>query len=394
MKLSGTKAGRRIGLRLPAPPRFKRPSRGKLILLAVCALLTLACVALCFVYSATAGTLLSQQAAERYRGENEQRFAQATSFFPAGAEKGIQDIRTFRQGMDGKLLDVSLEAPEGAPALWFDAYSGTGELTVTGSKGTATVPATGVGGEWFSFHPLELRSGGYITEDELMHDRVILDEKLAWQLFGGYDLAGLTVTISGKPYVIAGVVAMEDDRASARAHETNGEIFLHFDALQQLTGGDGSGGISCYELVCAEPISGFTLGLLTEGFKSAVTVQNTGRFSVKNELGLLRNFGTRSMQTSGVVYPYWENAARLNEDSLALVLTGIILTALLPFVMAAVLVVKLARRGWLRLRYELVPDTWERISDRVRAKQQIALRKRQKRIEEKWVKEEDQKSEE
>lgn len=251
-----------------------------------------------------------------------------------------------------------------------------------------------MGGEWFSFHPLELRSGGYITEDELMHDRVILDEKLAWQLFGGYDLAGLTVTISGKPYVIAGVVAMEDDRASARAHETNGEIFLHFDALQQLTGGDGSGGISCYELVCAEPISGFTLGLLTEGFKDAVTVQNTGRFSVKNELGLLRNFGTRSMQTSGVVYPYWENAARLNEDSLALVLTGIILTALLPFVMAAVLVVKLARRGWLRLRYELVPDTWERISDRVRAKQQIALRKRQKRIEEKWVKEEDQKSEE
>lgn len=285
MKLSGTKAGRRIGLRLPAPPRFKRPSRGKLILLAVCALLTLACVALCFVYSATAGTLLSQQAAERYRGENEQRFAQATSFFPAGAEKGIQDIRTFRSGMDGKLLDVSLEAPEGAPALWFDAYSGTGELTVTGSKGTATVPATGVGGEWFSFHPLELRSGGYITEDELMHDRVILDEKLAWQLFGGYDLAGLTVTISGKPYVIAGVVAMEDDRASARAHETNGEIFLHFDALQQLTGGDGSGGISCYELVCAEPISGFTLGLLTEGFKDAVTVQNTGRFSVKNEAG-------------------------------------------------------------------------------------------------------------
>ena len=390
MKLSGTKAGRRIGLRLPAPPRFKRPSRGKLILLAVCALLTLACVALCFVYSATAGTLLSQQAAERYRGENEQRFAQATSFFPAGAEKGIQDIRTFRQGMDGKLLDVSLEAPEGAPALWFDAYSGTGELTVTGSKGTATVPATGVGGEWFSFHPLELRSGGYITEDELMHDRVILDEKLAWQLFGGYELTGLTVTINGKPFVIAGVVAMEDDRASAKAHETNGELFLHFDALQQLMGTEGSGGVSCYELVCAEPISGFTLGLVTEGFKGAQAVQNTGRFGFKYIFGLLRGFGERSMQAIGVVYPYWENAARLTEDNLALILAGMLLTAVLPLVLVCTGLVKLLRRCWLRLRWDIGPAVTERALDRLRARQQAALRRRQKRIEARWQKDEDE----
>ena len=269
MKLTGIKLRRGL-------PALRRPklSRGRLILLCAAAALAIACAALGFAYSGTAGELLSQQAAERYQGEAEQRFAQASAFFPLGSEKGISDIYTFRSAMDGKLLDVSLEAAEGAPPLWFDAYSGSGELAVTGNKGSATVPALGLGGQWFSFHPLELRSGGYFTEDELMHDRVILDEKLAWQLFGSYDLAGLTVTIGGKPFVIAGVVALEEDGASSKAlGEQVGRIFLHFDALQQLTGGDGSSGIDCYELVCAEPISGFTLGLLTESFQGAETVQ-------------------------------------------------------------------------------------------------------------------------
>ncbi len=385
MKLTGIKLRRGL-------PALRRPklSRGRLILLCAAAALAIACAALGFAYSGTAGELLSQQAAERYQGEAEQRFAQASAFFPLSSEKGISDIYTFRSAMDGKLLDVSLEAAEGAPPLWFDAYSGSGELAVTGNKGSATVPALGLGGQWFSFHPLELRSGGYFTEDELMHDRVILDEKLAWQLFGSYDLAGLTVTIGGKPFVIAGVVALEEDGASSKAlGEQVGRIFLHFDALQQLTGGDGSSGIDCYELVCAEPISGFTLGLLTESFQGAETVQNSGRFRLAATLGTLRHFGSRSMQTAGVALPYWENAARLVENDLAFLLLAIVLTALLPLGLLVFNAVRLVRRGWLALRWEVGPRLWERAADRVRAKQQIALKKRQKRIESRWLKEDE-----
>ncbi len=370
-------------------PRPRRPSKAKAALYIAGSLLALCALALGLVWGASADTLQSQLAAERYRGENEQRYAQASAFFPETAQPGLAEIRSFRGSMEQKLLDVSLESKEGAPALWFDAYSGAGELSVKGTKGSATVPATGVGGEWFSFHPLELRSGGYISEDELMHDRVILDEKLAWQLFGGFELTGLTVTISGKPFVIAGVVAMEEDSASARSHETNGEIFLHFDALQQLTGGDGSTGISCYELVCAEPISGFTLGLLSEGFKDAQTVQNTGRFGFKNIFGLLRGFGERSMQTSGVIFPYWENAARLMEDRLALLLAGIAVCALLPLVLAAVLLVRLGRRCWVKLRWEIGPELTGKLGDRLREGQRRALQRRQKRIEAGWRREDD-----
>ena len=241
MKISGLKQKKSITkpkINLPAV-RLRRPqlSRGKIALLIVCLALTAACFVLCFVYSARSGQLLTQQAAERYEGEGEQRYAQVSVFFPVGKEKSIADIYTFRSTINGKLLDVSLEAKDGAPPLWQDAYSGSGELTVEGNKGKATVAATGVGGDWFSFHPLTLRSGGYFDEDDLMHDRVVLDEKLAWQIFGSYDLAGMTVVINNKPFVVAGVVAIESDKSTEKSYTaTTGQVFLHLDALQSLLG--------------------------------------------------------------------------------------------------------------------------------------------------------------
>lgn len=394
MKISGLKQKKSIKkprINLPSV-HLRRPklSRGKIALLIVCAALAVACCVLCFVYSSTAGRLLTQQVAERYQGTVEQRYAQASVFFPVGQEKSISEIYTFRSTIDKKLLDVSLEAAEGAPPLWQDAYSGTGELTVEGNKGKATVTATGVGGDWFSFHPLTLRSGGYLDENDLMHDRVMLDEKLAWQIFGSYDLAGMTVVINGKPFVVAGVVAIEDDKATEKTYTATGEVFMHLDTLQQLLGEEsGSGGVSCYELVCAEPISGFTLGVVTEGFEGAQTVQNSGRFSPLSILKVVRAYGTRSMQTAGVAYPYWENAARLTEDTLAALMICIILTALLPVACLVWYIVRALRRGWLYLRWEAGPAFWERTSDRIREKQRIALKRRQKRIEEQWVKDDD-----
>jgi hypothetical protein len=38
-----------------------------------------------------------------------------------------------------------------------------------------------------------------------MHDRVVLDEEMAWKLFGAKDVSGLQVTIAGSPYLVAGV---------------------------------------------------------------------------------------------------------------------------------------------------------------------------------------------
>ena len=90
-----------------------------------------------------------------------------------------------------------------------------------------------------------------------MLDRVVLDETLAWQLFGGFDVAGLTVTISGKPFQVAGVVRRESDFATKEAYQDGASMFLSYSAMKSL---DENSTITCYEIVMPDPITGLCQG--------------------------------------------------------------------------------------------------------------------------------------
>ena len=121
--------------------------------------------------------LVSVTAAERFRGGTDVRFAQIGCFLPVGQGKTEEDIFKFRQTLDSKLVEQSLEAPENG-SLYLDAYSGSASVTVKSEGGgSASVKAVGVGGDFFYFHPLQLRSGSYIRSGDIMDDLVVLDEE-------------------------------------------------------------------------------------------------------------------------------------------------------------------------------------------------------------------------
>lgn len=331
------------------------------LLLAFCGL-TLLSAACIIAFSVLGRSLISQQAAVRFAGESGERFEQVSVFFPVGKEADETGIYTFRETLEKKLTDASIEEPEGG-SLYRDAYSAPSEISVKGPRGAATAPVLGVGGDFFLFHPLRLLSGGYIAGGDLMHDRVVLDEELAWKLFGGPDVAGLTVTVADKPYLVAGVVRREEDFADRRAYTGGAGFFMAYDALAAL---DGTG-IGCYELVCLSPVTGFAGDIAAESFSGAVTVENSRRFKAEGIFKVIGDFGGRSMNTAGVVFPYWENAARLLEDYLALLLMLSLLFGLLPAVCAGTMLVIGLRRLTLRgraampaLRDRLEERAWER----------------------------------
>lgn len=83
----------------------------------------------------------------------------------------------------------------------------TGESVLAG-EGTVTATLYAVGDGWFEVYPQYLTEGRLIGADEQQAgDRVVvLDEQLAFKLFGGEETVGKTVTIEDEAYEVVGLI--------------------------------------------------------------------------------------------------------------------------------------------------------------------------------------------
>lgn len=311
-----------------------------IILSAVNALLIILILISLFTIHNYRRELLSQQAAEFWKGESEERFSQVSCFFPQSAPISENSILTFRGQINTKLTDAGVEIPEEG-SLWTDAYSATGTIQISGERGTTEATAIGVGGEYFMFHPYELVSGSYLYDTDLMKDRVVLDYDLAWKMFGGSSLDGMYIKIGGKTYYVAGVVKRESDKFTDKAFSEEPVIFMSYSAFSEETGtqttdetgiSEGYSDIDCYEICMPNPISEFAATVVKENLasESGIVVENSSRYSFENIIKLFTDFGSRSIADTGVVYPYWENAARVSEVYIARLYVVIALLAVFP----------------------------------------------------------------
>jgi hypothetical protein len=274
--------------------------------------------------------------------------------------------------------DASANLADGT-AVWNDCYSAMGSVSVTRDRRTIDAVGIGFGGDFFQFHPMKLLSGNYITADAVMKDYVILDEELAWQLFGSNNIVGETVTIGGVPHFIAGVVARDSGKYVKAAGMVFPTMYLSYESLATYGTIDASvlatngslgnvsvasstddesesgnsdintesAGILCMEVVMPNPVDNyaknFLINKLNLNTNIVEVVDNTARFENANLLNVMRNFHTRGMQLKPVIFPYWENNARAHENNLALMLLLQIICAIIAFIMTAILVVNAYR---------------------------------------------------
>ena len=334
------------------------------------------CLWKCSVYS---NTLLSQQAAEAWKGESEERFAQVSCFLPVDAKTDVSAIQGFRSKIDKKLVEAGVEPPEEGK-LWTDAYSVKGSIQVSGDKGSSAATAMGIGGNFFLFHPYYLMSGSYIYPEDIMQDRVVLDSELAWKLFGSSSLEGMTVTINGEPFFVAGVVRRETDKFSQKAYSGDPMIFMSQEAYVQLTEDTG---IDCYELAMMDPISDYAKTVLKDNFPvgNGEIVSNSTRYDFSGIFGMFKNFGSRVMRTVPVALPYWENAARLSEEYIARLWVIMAILGLFPLVCLVWLLVLLFK--WLSKKLRqgaaAAKEAWEDRYGRMEECKQRRLARRRKK---------------
>ena len=288
-------------------------------------------------------------------------------------------------------------------------YSGLGQVEITGNGHTFTVNAVGTGGDFFLFHPLKLLSGSYYSEEELMRDRILIDEETAWSLFGSPDCVGKSVDINAVPHYIAGVYKREDDNLTREAGSSRSLAYISFDSLRKYyagsfvtaaysetsaveedygqmsgTGESGSGGpedggpmITCLETVLPNPVEGFAAGIMKEttgGSSSISIVDNTARFENGALFDIFMGFTSRGMQMTGISYPFWENRARAWENILSLVFMGYCLCLFIAAVIAVILVISWYRhKKWNTASITKKASDW--LYDRQSARARIAAMK-------------------
>ena len=330
---------------------------------------------LCFLLLAVwSGKLTAQQEAKRWQGESELSYAQVSCFLPVDEPVSRQQIYEFRQLVGTRLHEAAVDVAH-EETLLLDAWSTGGKVTASTDLGHGEARITAVGGSFFEFHPIRLLNGSYLRETDLTKDRVLLDEELAWLLFGGTQLQGLELKLNGVPFVVGGVVRREQDLFSLRAYDDGMGLFMSYDAYANLVENTG---LTCYEYVTAEPVGGFAVNIAREKFPigRGEIVQNTNRFSLLRLVDVLRAFPRRSMQTRGIVYPYWENAARSAEDQCAAAMLLGFLLALYPFVALLMQLLKVLRRGKNQLADETLPALKDRAEEAVRVRQRRAWERR------------------
>lgn len=294
------------------------------------------------------GSLLPQQMAKRWADAGEA--AQISCFFSQGTEIKKENFPAFEAELRKALQEEALtgtSAKEGA-RMWASAYSGTGEITLTNGKKSVTAKAIGVGGDFFLFHPLQLLNGNFFSGSDVMQDYVVIDEDMAWQLFGSNDVAGMQVTIGGVPHMVSGVIRREEGHMNHAAGNDVTTVYVSYASLEAY---GISQGINCYELVMPNPITGYGLNLVKEKIgideKNMICIENSSRYSFLSLGKILFAFGSRSMSEKAIIFPYWENVARGWEDIFALLLLFRMILLFIPIVMLLVLLVKLwKRRTW------------------------------------------------
>lgn len=257
--------------------------------------------------------LYDQQAAKRWSEQND--FAQLSCFYPVTVQPTEFDFQSLYHTIEEELKNASMETDTEVARLFVDAYSVTGALTLSTDNGTMEVKAVGVTDDFFLFHPVTLLQGSYFDENMLMKDGVILDEDAAFTLYGSNDVVGMPVYVGNQPFYIRGVVERGDGHFEKAAGLQTSLCYVPVQTLLETGSIEGS---YTYEVLMPNPVDGFARDILEKALKDTKNqleiVENSLRFGADNRKEILFDFGTRSMSSKAIIYPYWENVARAKED--------------------------------------------------------------------------------
>lgn len=331
-------------------------------------------------------------AAQRWKGESKDTYTQISCFFSedSGFEKST--MNDLKSHVLNKLEEVAV-VPEENKTLILDSCSAkVGNYTLTcDSVGKAEAELTAVGGDFFFFHDFKLMSGSYFDDEDIMHDGVVLDRKLAWQLYGGENIIGMNIYINNVKLFVSGVIETPETDAEERCIGETPKAYISYDAADMLfdTGGyddeaadhefdmpqTSFSTVSCYECIVPDPVENFAYNTIKEyvgeTYKGKCSiVNNTRRFVPSVRRKAFKNIEDYAIKNDTVVYPFWENASRLIDMKLSIyygIRRYLLFVPLITLIWLAIKVYMLYNRKKYAMKKAIkrkITDKWEEVTGR------------------------------
>lgn len=284
-------------------------------------------------------------AADRWKNNSKENFAQVSTFFTDDSGFSTDSLNAVRAGLIKELQNASFETESGT-LPFADSYSSSiGTVTVKGDlTGKSDADITAVGGDFFLFRNFELVNGSFFSENDLMQDGAVIDRSLAWSLYGSYEVSGMNLYVNGVKFYISGVIENPDTKPEKHCAGKLPKIYISYDGASGLSmlstessnsennsadisavpSVTGFKNINCYETVLPDPVENFAYNAVktqfSESYKDKCSiVKNSERFSPSARVKAFKKISDYAVVKKSINYPYWENASRLIEFKLSFI---------------------------------------------------------------------------
>lgn len=331
-------------------------TKNKIRLMAFLIFIIVALVCLCLLHETNQKEHQSNAAAHWQSGK--QAFSYISVYISPEENWNENDRKTLVSNLKMSFQQNSVineNREDSNEGLLKDCFSCEGVMEFTNGKNTATAKVTATGGDFFFFHQPVWLSGFAYSDNDVMKDRAIIDKELAWQLFGGENVAGMPFKINGNTYYVAGVVDTSHLKEEKKAYGEINRAWLPYSAFCKenqeqagITAGTAGAAntstvtsdtdtmdkipITCYEIVLPDPVQAWAINLIQTTLdakeRKMVVLENSKRTNFLYVINNLKNFIYKSSDTQPVSYPYWENAAKVR-DTKREIYTAILLISLI-----------------------------------------------------------------
>ena len=237
------------------------------------------------------------------------------------------EVESYVSSIDKALEEAAVTSSDRG-SIWAYSFYGEGNLQLKGPKSSATANVMYVGGSFFTFHPLEFLYGSPFTYDPTLPDGVVLDEDLAWRLFGTLNVVGMEIPWNERVLTVTGIVAKErNSDAYEKAYGDMPRMYMSYYGYKE--GSYTEGGFITFEATVPNPVDGFADGIFRNAVQiredSMILKENSSRYTFLNRCRIIPTLPYMGRRIDRIVYPYFENELQTVDFHTALwTLTGLI----------------------------------------------------------------------